>query len=168
MQPQASLFQLILHGNKQHLVLLMRKKTLQEVFPLTGKKKEKQRIYYFKAERAVADDTPIQTKNFPATSFVELLLSLKRSDAFPRHWSHQLTSEKPTVLLSRENWSLRGRSKRNGLMRKDEGTSYAQPLLEDERPSEVHSLEETHLCSPEKKKKKIFFVFKCCIMCVQK
>lgn len=43
-------------------------------------------------------------------------------------------------------------------MRKDEGTSYAQPLLEHERPSEMNSLEETHLCSPEKKFKKRFFL----------
>lgn len=129
-----SLFQLMLHSNNSITFGASNEKkktnptnqtTLQEVFPLTGKKKQSREYTLSKQKEQWQMISPGQTKNCPATSSDEFLFSLKGSATFPRHWNHQLTSEKPRMECSRENWNLRKRCERRGFTRKDEATSYA-------------------------------------------
>lgn len=149
-----SLFQLMLHGNNAVLFGAFDEKTTNETnqpkqtdktpnqiknknpkpnknferYFLLLERKRRTENRLFQSRKSSGMVSPRQTKNCPATNSDEFLLTLNGSATFPRHWKHQLTSEKPRMECSRENWSLRKRSKRRQFTKQDESTNYTHCL----------------------------------------
>lgn len=99
---------------------------LQEVFPLTGKKKNRE--YTISKQKEQWHGIPKTDQELSSNKFRWISVNFEGSATFPRHWKHQLTSEKPRLECSREKWSLRKRSKRRQFTKQDESTSYTHCL----------------------------------------